>query len=95
MELGAQLHHDRILFVGLSTILAGLGLADDDVAVVIGNMIVAPLLCPNIGFALGAALGDWHLMRRAVTENLTGIALALAATAFVGALVRLILGNDQ
>ena len=58
-------------------------------------MVIAPLLGPNIGFALGAALGDWHLMRRAVTAGLTGIALALAATAVVGALVSLNLDNDQ
>ncbi len=95
VEVGARLDRNYILFVALSTVVAGLGLANDDVAVVIGAMVIAPLLGPNIGFALGAALGDWHLMRRAVTAGLTGIALALAATAVVGALVSLNLDNDQ
>lgn len=91
----ARLDKNYLLFVALSTIVAGLGLANDDVAVVIGAMVIAPLLGPNIGFALGAALGDWQLMRRAVTAGLTGIALALAATAIVGALTTLNLDNDQ
>jgi len=95
VEVGTRLDRNYILFVALSTVVAGLGLANDDVAVVIGAMVIAPLLGPNIGFALGAALGDWHLMRRAVTAGLTGIALALAATAVVGALVSLNLDNDQ
>lgn len=95
VEVGTRLDRNYILFVALSTVVAGLGLANDDVAVVIGAMVIAPLLGPNIGFALGAVLGDWHLMRRAVTAGLTGIALALAATAVVGALVSLNLDNDQ
>lgn len=95
VEGGARLDRNYLLFVALSTVVAGLGLANDDVAVVIGAMVIAPLLGPNIGFALGAALGDWGLMRRAVTAGLTGIAMALAATAIVGALATLNLDNDQ
>ena len=57
VEIGARLDRDCILFVALSTILAGLTLANEDVAVVIGAMVIAPLLGPNTGFALGTALG--------------------------------------
>lgn len=84
VDRGARLNGVYILFVALSTVVAGLGLARDDVAVVIGAMVIAPLLGPNIGFALGAALGDWRLMGRALAAGAAGISLAFAATAAVG-----------
>lgn len=92
---GARLDRNYMLFVALSTVVAGLGLANDDVAVVIGAMVIAPLLGPNIGFALGAALGDWRLMGRALAAGVAGITLALTATAIVGYTVTLNLDTNE
>ena len=58
VEVGTRQHRNYILFVALSTDVAGPSLANDDAAVVIGAIVIAPLLGPNIGVALGAALGD-------------------------------------
>jgi len=65
------------------------------VAVVIGAMVIAPMLGPNIGFALGAALDDWRLIKRAVAAGIVGIALAFIATAIVGYAVTLNLDTNE
>lgn len=95
VDRGARLNRPYMLFVALSTVVAGLGLARDNVAVVIGAMVIAPLLGPNIGFALGATLGDWRLMGRALAAGVSGIALALGATAFVGYAVSFNLDTNE
>ncbi|NLE36671.1 MAG: DUF389 domain-containing protein, partial [Pirellulaceae bacterium] len=50
----------------LSTIVAAVGLLRNDVAVIIGAMVIAPLLGPNVALALGTTLGDTSLIRRAL-----------------------------
>ena len=51
---------------------------------VIGAMVIAPLLGPNIALALGAALGDMPLMWKAFKTMVTGIGLALFLSICVG-----------
>ena len=51
-----------ILLVFLSTVVASVGLEQDSVAILIGAMVIAPLLGPNVAFAFGAAIGDRTLM---------------------------------
>lgn len=47
-------------------------------AVVIGAMVIAPLLGPNLALGLGTALGDTALMWKATRTNGIGIGLGLA-----------------
>ena len=74
---GARLDQDFIIMVVLSTISATIGLNSDGVAAVIGAMVIAPLLGPVLGFSMGAALGDFHLLRRASLTLAAGIGTAL------------------
>ena len=71
-------NEDFIIMVVLSTIVATIGLNSDGVAAVIGAMVIAPLLGPVLGFSMGAALGDFHLLRRASLTLAAGIGTALA-----------------
>lgn len=73
-----------VLMVVLSTAVAAIGLLNDNIAVVIGAMIVAPLLGPNLAFGLGAALGDRRLMVRALRTNGVGLAITLAISVALG-----------
>jgi uncharacterized hydrophobic protein (TIGR00341 family) len=59
----------------------------DQTAVVIGAMVIAPLIGPNLALALGTTLGDTDLLARAAWANLTGVALALGGALGLGALV--------
>ena len=56
------------LVLGLSAAIATIGLAQNNSAVVIGAMLVAPLLSPLMGLALSMAVGD---IRLAVQTGLT------------------------
>lgn len=81
---GAQLDLNFLLLVVLSTIVAAIGLIENDVAVVIGAMVIAPLLGPNLALSLGTALGDVTLMRQSAQTLFVGILLAVALSAIFG-----------
>lgn len=80
----AVLDANFLLLVFLSTIVAAIGLIEDNVAVVIGAMVIAPLLGPNIALALSTALGDTELMWRALKANLAGLGLAFVLSLIIG-----------
>ncbi len=86
VEKNTRLDANYLVLVLLSTAVASIGLIENSVAVVIGAMVIAPLLGPNIAFGLGTALGDAALMRKATLANLVGIALVVALAAGIGAL---------
>jgi len=68
----------------LSTIVAAGGMLRDQTAVVIGAMMIAPLIGPNISLALGTTLGDTSLLRRSIQANVGGVALAFGAALGMG-----------
>jgi uncharacterized membrane protein len=71
----------------LSTVVASVGLEQDNIAVVIGAMVIAPLLGPNVAFAFATAIGDHALMLSAAKSNVLGIALSVAIAAALTFLV--------
>ncbi|MFW2372219.1 MAG: TIGR00341 family protein [Gammaproteobacteria bacterium] len=80
----AVLDSNFIVLVILSTLVAAIGLIKNNVAVVIGAMVIAPLLGPNLALGLGTALGDMELMRKALKTNLAGVALAIGISIILG-----------
>ena len=92
IEKGAETDSDYLLFVALSTVVAGAALVTDNVAVLIGAMVIAPFLGPNLAFAFGAALGDKELMRKAIVTLGAGCMLAIGLSIFGG--VMLPFGTD-
>lgn len=91
----AYLDSTYILLVFLSTVVVAIGLLEDNVAVVIGAMVIAPLLGPNMALALGAALGDMALMWKATKTTIVGIVLALLLSIVIGFLYPLNLGSHE
>lgn len=86
VEKGTNADFNFLLLVVLSTLVCAIGLIEDNVAVVIGAMVIAPLLGPNLALAFGAALGDRELMSRAIKCNAVGLSLTLAI-ALIGGLL--------
>ena len=86
IEAGGRISSNYLWLVIFSTIVATIGLIEDNVAVVIGAMVIAPLLGPNIALAFGAALGDRVLIMRALQTNLAGLGLALVLSIIIGLL---------
>lgn len=84
IEKGARLDANYLLLVLLSTVVAAIGLLEDNVAVVVGAMVIAPLLGPNLALALAAALGDTALMIKSTATASVGLLLALCLSALIG-----------
>jgi len=82
----AVLDGNYLLLVFLSTVVAAIGLIENNVAVVIGAMVIAPLLGPNLALSLAATLGDSKLLRRSLLTLVVGILFALALSWLVGLL---------
>ncbi|MEM6384927.1 MAG: TIGR00341 family protein [Pseudomonadota bacterium] len=91
----ARLDDTYLMFVVLSTIVAALGMLTDSVAVVVGAMVIAPLLGPNLAFAVGVALGDGKLIGRALLTNVAGLALALLLSVAIGTFWTGSLASDE
>ncbi|MCR9128242.1 MAG: TIGR00341 family protein [Alphaproteobacteria bacterium] len=81
---GARLNTDFALLTALSTIVVVFGLSADNVAAVIGAMVIAPLLGPILAFSFGSALGDLALMAKAARTAVAGLALGLGISFAIG-----------
>jgi len=86
IEKNSHLDLNHILLVCLSTLVVAIGLIEDNIAVVIGAMVIAPLLGPNIALALSTSLGDMPMMWQSLRTNLAGLAVALLLSVVLGAL---------
>ncbi len=95
IEKGARMSDDYLLFVALSTVVAGAALVTNNVAVLVGAMVIAPFLGPNLGFAFGAALGDKKLMEEAAKTLAVGFALAVGLSIIAGAIMPLNLNAQE
>lgn len=84
---GARLDQNFILLVLLSALVAAIGLVNNNIAVVIGAMVIAPLLGPNLALAFGTALGDRDLIQSAIKTNIAGLGLTLAVSSLAGFLL--------
>jgi uncharacterized hydrophobic protein (TIGR00341 family) len=81
---GARLGPDFFVLTVLSTVVAAIGLNADNVAVVIGAMVIAPLLGPILAFSFAGALGDLKLMLRAARVALAGLAAGVFTAVLIG-----------
>lgn len=81
---------DYFYLIGLSTLMATLGLLLDSSAIVIGSMLIAPLMYPILGVALGLVMmgTNINLFHRAfktlVKSLLVGLGLSVAAAFLFG-----------
>jgi len=78
-----------LTMVILSTIVASVSLQQNSVAIIIGAMVIAPLLGPNIALALGTTLGDLTLLRHALLTDIAGIGTTILLSIIIGALVHI------
>lgn len=73
-----------LLMVLLSSVVAAIGLIRDNTAVIIGAMVIAPLLGPNVAFSLAATLGDSELGKNAIKTSITGILFSFLLAMILG-----------
>ena len=76
-----------VVMVILSAIVAAIGLLRNNVAIIIGAMVIAPLLGPNVALSLATTLGDIPLARRSLITNGIGISTAIFFACGLGLLL--------
>lgn len=86
---GAKLTWFFVFLVVLSTLVAAIGILKNNVAVIIGAMVIAPLIGPNVSLALSTTLGDGDLLKNSIRTNMTGLLLSLLPSAMIGVLVHI------
>jgi uncharacterized hydrophobic protein (TIGR00341 family) len=80
----ASLSKGYFVMAGVASVIAAIGLIRNDVAVIIGSMVIAPLLGPNIGLILAITLADGDLARRSLRTMLSGVVMVLAISILIG-----------
>ncbi len=86
VEKNAYINRNFIVLVVLSTIVATIGLIENNIAVVVGAMVIAPLLGPNIALSFATALGDTKLMLSSIKTVAFGVVLSILLAIFIGIL---------
>jgi len=95
VEKGAKIDSHFMVLVFLSTIVAAIGLINNNVAVIVGAMVIAPLLAPNLALAFGVAIGEQDLVSNAIKANITGLALTLFIAAMTSAALPVSLDSHE
>jgi uncharacterized hydrophobic protein (TIGR00341 family) len=80
----SQLSWVFVVFVILASLVAAIGLLRDNVVIIIGAMVIAPLLGPNVALSFATTLADADLTRRAIKTNAVGILAALVLAILLG-----------
>ncbi len=83
------------LFVLLSAVVASVGILLNNPAIIIGSMVIAPLLMPNMALSLATTLADEELMKVSIITALSGYGLAFATGALFGLFFKVNLANPE
>jgi len=90
VEEGAKLTANFLLLTLLSTIVASIGIIENRIPILIGAMLIAPLLGPNLSLAFGSAMGDFKLIFGSLKVLLIGLCLSIVFSFVVGRLLYLV-----
>lgn len=85
----ARLNGSYLSLVVLSSIVATIALAQGNIAILIGAMVLTPLLGPNLALAFSTAMANGALARRAVLSGLAGFGLTFLIAFTTGSIMHL------
>ena len=83
----AKLNNVFVLMTILSTVVVAIGLLKDNVAVIIGAMVIAPFLGPNVALALSSVLAEKKLGVDAMKTLAVGGLIVVILSAGIGFLI--------
>lgn len=84
-----------LILTALSAIVAALGLNMDSVAVVIGAMVIAPLLGPQLSLSFGIALGARDMALKSILTASTGTFLAIALSFAIAQIIEVDMQSQE
>ncbi|MFO7800464.1 TIGR00341 family protein [Rhodohalobacter sp.] len=77
-----------LVLIALSCVVAANGLIRDSGAMVIGAMVIAPILGPNVGLSLATTLGDKVLMVQSLKSIIYGFSLGMILSIMMGFMIQ-------
>jgi len=84
IEESSKFNLNYIIMVVLSSIVAGIGILKESEAVVIGAMVIAPFLGPNVALAFGTTIGDLKMIRRSLRTAAISTVIAIGISVLWG-----------
>lgn len=87
----ASLSFDYFAFIILAAIMAGLGLIQNDITVIVASMLLSPLMGPLLGVALGYVVKDRKLFIRGTKNELIGVALSMLVGVMIAIVISLLI----
>jgi len=73
-------HLDFFLQSILATLMATLGLLANNVAIIIGSMLIAPVLYPLLGIGMGIVMKDFKVIRNSLKSLVIAVILSVIAS---------------
>ncbi len=75
-----------VILVIFSALVAAVGIVYGNIPMIVGAMIIAPLLGPNVALSLATTLGDFPLILKSLKVLFVGVVVALVFSALIGAI---------
>ncbi len=91
----SEMNRNFLIMLVLSSVVAGIGILTENIPVIVGAMVIAPLLGPNIALAFGTVLGDVSLVRKSAITAAVATAISLAISFSWGMFYSVELGTVQ
>jgi len=85
----------NLTLVAISTVVAALGMTENNVAAIIGAMVIAPLLGPLLGSILGVSLGERDLIVQSAKASAVGISMAIAIGVVLGVVLNFDVSSQE
>jgi len=73
-----------VVMIIFSAVVASIGILRNNVVFVIGAMVIAPMLGPNLALSFATTLGDTNLIRKAFKAIVIGALTAVVPAFFIG-----------
>lgn len=69
--------YNFLFLMALSSVVASIGILQDDVAILIGAMVIAPMIGPQMALGFASTVGDLDLIRKSIITGLIGTGIGL------------------
>ena len=92
---GSNLDREFFVLLVVSCLITTFGLFQNSVAAVIGAMLIAPLMVPILGFALGVLRGDRNLLLTSLTTLVIGSVITLGLAFILTSIIPGVSINDS
>ncbi len=86
-QQNSRINFEYLIMVAVSAVITSLGLILDNVAVIVGGMVIAPVLGPILAITVGIMLGNKKLIRKGISAEIMAIIIAVIIAFMLGSIL--------